>query len=361
VQAKLKKHDLSVARMIAWVYAWFWWTTTWGLWSYWYACSTALFFIYYGLKILAFLFSGSGKRRKKRKNRLYYSSTSSGEEEEHEEMHTSYSDEEGNVSEKEQWDLQGLLSNGGGGGDDEFAESARFEDDEDLSSGGMPMSFDRMVAKLTKGVTYTCIGVTILLVLVVSGGLVITFLDKWHEERQIQYAYYQAVEECNDKSIRSEQILKACQSARREVGKSVIFGAVKNTFFEMVRSMDACVWYLKSSPAAWLLLAVGLFALACKLMWSDRNDHFPRYLKWFNRSGMKKPRRHEGRRRRGVKKAVYYDEYGNGVVPKRQDEVAIGVLRQRQVSMMKPNTAPPTPISHTRMHHTNCINVSQPS
>ena len=293
------------------------------------------------------------KARKKRDSYLYYSSTSSEEELEiqHEEMlhHHHLVDEEMDLAEKESW---------GNGGEEENTFGAHFDEDGE-DDGRMPMSFDRLVSNLTRVVTYACITTLVLLVLIIAGGLFITFLDKWHEERQIQHAYYQAVEECNDKSIRSEQILKACQSARREVGKSVVFGAVKKTFFEMVRSMDACVWYLKSSPAAWLLLAVVLFFFACKLMWPDRYDDsmIPRYMKWFHRarlsptsSDRRTTPHYKGKRRR---------EHSND---SRREEVAIGMRRRHFGEFIPASTANQlNPVaSHTRMHHTNCITISPP-
>jgi len=327
--------------MIELVYAWFWWTTSWGIWSYWYTCSTILFFFYYVVRILGYFFSFSPKRKKKRDSFLYYSSTSSGEEEEElGEEENSRMDEEGNL-EKESWGF-GEIQDFEEQEEEDNTFSTQFEDDDDTTSRN-PISFDRMVSNLTRWMTYAFICTVVILVLIVTGGLFITLLDKWHEERQMQNAYYQAVAECNDKSIRSEQILKACQSARREVGKSVIFGAVKKTFFEMVRSMDACVWYLKSSPAAWLLLAVVFFVIGCKLMWSDRHDPFPRYLKWFHSA---KNTRMRGKRRK--KQYMYGGNPGN---------VARGVRKEVAIGMRYRHPKPQIPLSHTRVHHINCTNT----
>ncbi len=267
--------------MIELLYALFWWSTTLTVWSYWYTFSSALFLVYYAIKIVNYLFFSA--RKKKHRSDLFYSFSEHEEEEEtpFENMYdyrkrSSDSEKEITWSDEDEDDNENAFCTGRSG--------AAFDSK-------APMSFDSVISTLTRWFTYVCLGSIILFVLIVFGGVCITFLDKLQEERQIRDAYYQAVAECDEKSIRSGEILRACQNARRETGKSSVFGAIKKTFFEMVRSMDACVWYLKSSPAAWLLLALGLFALACKLLWSDRNDKFPYYFR--NLFHRRTPRRTE--------------------------------------------------------------------
>lgn len=240
----------------------------------------------------------------------------------------------------------------------------------------LPMSFDTFFSKMTQWITYACAIMLAILVLIIFGGVFITFLDKWHEERQIQHAYYHAVSECNERSIQSEELLKACQNSRRELGKSVIFGAVKKTFFEMVRSMDDCVWYLKSSPAAWLLLAVVSFFVGCKLLWPARDENFPMYLRWIQRSGLSnlwKPKRSSKKYRKKrrnlsrsdpgyqvypVSPAVYYEKGSSVHIPFSNNNENIMRDGSYNIGMRHRSGQAHTCMQIPRLSvlHTNCTN-----
>ncbi|MHA1679756.1 MAG: hypothetical protein ACTSUE_02030 [Promethearchaeota archaeon] len=362
--------------MIELIYAWFWWTTTWGIWSYWYTLSSVIFFIYYGVRILGYFFGSRSRSRSKRKKEediyLFYTPSSSSSEEDR--MHDSYHIRKGehigtNDNEEEEY-----YDDDDEEEEEEYEEEKNeFDDPGATFDGKVPMSFDVFFSNITKWIAYICIALLSIFVLVIIGGVFITFLDKWHEERQIQHAYYQAVTECNDRSIQSEELLKACQNARREVGKSVVFGAVKKTFFEMVRSMDDCVWYLKSSPAAWLLLASVAFFIACKLLWPARDENFPMYLQWIRRSGLsnlwkskKNSRKKRRARRTGFgseysRKGTLYNvgvhnPFGNSNVCSR--EYQVGMHHRYTSPVHIPNTSP-IQVSRPSIHHANCNNTSQ--
>ncbi len=290
------------------LYGWFWWTSTLGMWSYFYTVSTTVFSAYYGYKFVRYLFFSS-KHKKKRSDQVFYSSSASLSEEEEEEERMSDTRQINNKTdnaEKHEHEEGGnatlyfdpaMDSPFSIGGNSTFS-SGSFR-------GRAPKSFDALVSMVIRWTTYFAIGLLLLFTLIITGGVLITFLDKLQEERQIRSAYYQAVNECRDKQIQSEKIVNACRHAMREYEKSSLFGAIKKTFFEMVKSLDDCVWYLKSSPAAWLLLALGLFLFGCKILWPDRNENFPRYLKWLQRAGIPVGKSSTGLRRRHDPQSTY--------------------------------------------------------
>ena len=183
-----------------------------------------------------------------------------------------------------------------------------------------PFGIDLIIKKTTKMITYAFIVMIVFLLLLVLGGIFMTFIDKWHEETQNRDIYYLTVMECEEKEIQSEQIMQTCMKAKKELSKSILFGTIKSTFFELVQSLDDCVWYLKSSPAAWLVFGCLIFILVSKLLWTEKNEDDPNILKWIKRIGMMRTNKGQKRKKKRKKQTHHLKQYKTHLVPKCEEE-----------------------------------------
>lgn len=291
----------------------------WMVWSYflhyWYIYSGALFALYYLFGFLRWMVSWV--LPKKHNRRRYYDS-------EDQDPFQEYSFARPQGKHEMDNDFENYETN------QDYDDSEEEEEGEYITFDDIPakkLSFDDIMETATRWAIYVVFAFAIGLVLFLVGAIGLTFYDKWQEGAAVHKKSYEAHMECMRFNPTASENIASCDEHQRKADKSIMMYTAKHAVLELLKSVDECVWYLRYSPAAWLVLAVIIFLVTCKVMWpsdtvysargrGSQNSMYFRLMRQIGFHSDKKKRKSKKKRQRRKKvqmtkheEPMYQQEY----------------------------------------------------